>query len=352
MGKISRSVKRLRNNVIAIRYVINEEKSYNSSLSFPNKLNCLINGFSSEKYMLYNFSKNSHANYLSDYKRHKTQVINGAYSIVLNDKMLFDKVLADHTVTPKIFGKIKNGTIYLNNTMANICSLMDLLKTEQVLIIKKHNGGGGKGIYRVQYKDDMLVVNNNEISIDEFTNMIVDFEDYMISEHVKQADYSNRIYPGTINTIRVITMRDPETSEIFIPIAVHKFGSKKTEPADNVWRGGLTALVDVESGFIQKPALHHEKNKKIEWVTAHPDTNETIEHVKIPNWDQVKESIIKIATKLDFLHYVGWDLVVTNDGIRIIEGNNYSDVNILQIHQPLLVDARVKRFYQYYGILK
>ena len=72
----------------------------------------------------------------------------------------------------------------------------------------------------------------------------------------------------------------------------------------------------------------------------------------VPNWDNVKKSIVDIANSFDFLNYVGWDLVVTNEGIKIIEGNNYSDVNILQIHKPLLVDERVKKFYKYYGILK
>lgn len=49
--------------------------------------------------------------------------------------------------------------------------------------------------------------------------------------------------------------------------------------------------------------------------------------------------------------YVGWDIIVTDDGYKIIEGNNYSDVNLLQIHRPLLADPRVRRFYLYHGII-
>lgn len=44
--------------------------------------------------------------------------------------------------------------------------------------------------------------------------------------------------------------------------------------------------------------------------------------------------------------------VVTDEGVKVIEGNNYSDVNILQIHQPLLNNEKVKRFYKYYGIIR
>jgi hypothetical protein len=43
-------------------------------------------------------------------------------------------------------------------------------------------------------------------------------------------------------------------------------------------------------------------------------------------------------------------VVVTEDGFRILEGNNFSDVNLLQIHGPLLKDERVAAFYSRHGI--
>ena len=352
MGKLTRRIKKLRQSILALQYLINEERSFDSHLNIICKLKCLTKGFSSEKYFLYNIKKNGFDKYLSDYQRHKTQAINGPYSIVLNDKTLFYKLLSPKGVTPKFFGSIKRGNIYINNIKSNNDELIQLLKNKGSIIIKKNKGGGGKGIYRIEYKDSMFKINNEEVTKEEFFKFMSNLDDYIISEYIQQADYANRIYPGTTNTIRILTMKDPETNEIFIPIAVHKFGSKKTEPADNVWRGGITALVDISTGILKRPALHKHKNKKIEWINSHPDTNEIIEGVVIPNWDNVKKSIVDIANSFDFLNYVGWDLVVTNEGIKIIEGNNYSDVNILQIHKPLLVDERVKKFYKYYGILK
>lgn len=352
MWKVGRKVRGIKNSFLAWRYVINEEKKYNSNISIIQKLKCLFKGFSSEKYKLYNFEHKGLEEYLSDYKRFRTKEINGKYSIVLNDKHLFDRLSSSENVTPQLYGLIKDGVIYLDGEESSVDSLINLLKKKHYLIIKKQSGGGGKGIYKFHYKENKLGCNGQIITITEFSEKVKNFKNYIISEYLKQADYANEIYSETINTVRIITMRDPRTSEAFIPIAVHKFGSKKTGVADNVWRGGLTALVNIDTGIIQTPALHHDGNKKIDWVTKHPDTGVVIEGTQIPNWNEVKKSVISIADKFSFLDYVGWDVVVTTDGIKIIEGNNYSDVNFLQIHQPLLSDERVKEFYRHHGIIK
>lgn len=57
------------------------------------------------------------------------------------------------------------------------------------------------------------------------------------------------------------------------------------------------------------------------------------------------------STKLPFLPYVGWDIIVTDDGYRVLEGKAFSDVNVLQIHTPLLRDPRVHSFYKAHGIV-
>ena len=352
MELASKYIKRFWYNYLATRYLLAQERSYKSKAGIYIKIKCITRGFSSEKYDLYNLSVNGFNDYLSDFKRFKTVLINRPYQIVLNDKNVFSKILAVDHITPEIYGKLKDGRIYLEHEEVTLDTLKAFLKEKKKVIIKKYDGGGGKGVYRVVYSLEKFNVNNDLLSWEEFINYIKNLDNYLIMEHLEQARYANTIYSGTINCIRIITMKDPETGEIFIPIAVHKFGSKKTEPADNVWRGGLTAQVDIETGILKKSALHHCKNKKIEWVEQHPDTKVKIEGTRIPNWDQVKRQVIEIARSLDFLNYVGWDVVVTDDGIKIIEGNNFSDVNILQIHQPLLIDERAKSFYRYHKIIK
>lgn len=352
MKKIIGFFKNIMDNYRAVKYLINEEKSYKSKVNFLIKIKCLLKGFSTEKYELYNFRRNNMNNYLSDFHRRKTSIINRPYSIILDDKEIFSKITGISNKTSKLFGKIENGNIIMNHRKVTLSEFLKFIEQQNKIIIKKNHGGGGKGIFKIQYIDQKIYINNELQTEKELNKIIVNLNDYLIMEYLNQADYAHNIYPGTINTIRILTMKDPKTSEIIIPIAVHKFGSKNTEPADNVRNGGVTAQIDLETGLLNKGALHLENNKKIEWIDVHPDTKVKIEGTQIPDWQKMKEELIEVANEFMFLPYVGWDVLITNNGIQIIEGNNFSDVNILQIHQPLLVDKRVKDFYRYYKIIR
>jgi len=35
----------------------------------------------------------------------------------------------------------------------------------------------------------------------------------------------------------------------------------------------------------------------------------------------------------------------------VIEGNAFSDVDLLQTHEPLLADDRARRFFDHYGVV-
>ena len=338
--------------LIPVIYLLNLERTNRSNLNFIKRIKLLLKGFSSEKYDLYNFNTNDNKKYLSDYQRMKTNEINGKHKIILNDKNLFEKIVTHINITAKNIGKIQNGKVYINNELTTINIFLNNLKSEKEIIIKPLQGGGGNSITKVSYNNDAYYLDDVKVTYEEFEKYINQLKNHLIQEHLNQADYSRDIYSGTINTIRILTMRDPETKKAFIATAVHKFGSERTKPVDNVWNGGMTALVDINTGILQKSAYHHENNKKITWQNYHPDTKKEIEGTKIPNWDLVKQKIIELTNELDFLNYVGWDVVVTPESVKVIEGNNCSEVNILQIHQPLLTNDKVINFYKHHNIIK
>jgi hypothetical protein len=51
------------------------------------------------------------------------------------------------------------------------------------------------------------------------------------------------------------------------------------------------------------------------------------------------------------LNYVGWDIVLTDSGPVVLEGNNYTGVRLAQIQSGLLGESRIRAFYQRFGML-
>ena len=340
---------------LALEYLLSSHRKVKKQVGLRKRILCLLRGFSAEKYDLYQMKNNDYKLYLSDYQRRKTAIINGRYSIILSDKTLFSKLFEKDNLTAETYGTINRGVILINDKAVSFIEFIDLIKDKKKLILKIFNGGGGKNIHRLNFVEETFFLNGNQIEKRDLKAFIGNLDNlYLINEHLEQADYAKEIYPNTVNSIRILTMIEPNTNKVIIPVAVHKFGSDKTGHADNVWRGGMTALIDIESGVLQKSALHLENNEKIKWQEQHPDTKVSVSGTRVPNWEAVKSKIIEVAKLANSFNikYVGWDIVVTNNGIKLIEGNNCSDVNILQIHHPLLRDSEAVKFYRHYNIIR
>jgi hypothetical protein len=54
---------------------------------------------------------------------------------------------------------------------------------------------------------------------------------------------------------------------------------------------------------------------------------------------------------LPYIPYIGWDIIVQEEGFKIIEGNNHPGLDTLQAHRPLLKDPRVRKFYKAHGVI-
>jgi len=62
--------------------------------------------------------------------------------------------------------------------------------------------------------------------------------------------------------------------------------------------------------------------------------------------------VLHLASLLSFCPYIGWDLLVTDDDVVVLEGNDGPDLKLHQVHRPLLADPRIRRFYEHHGVVR
>ncbi len=335
--------------------LVNRERKSAKKFDVPLKRRLWLwrHGFLTEAGVYFELTEETVDDYLSNYQRDvKTKDINGKTGRVLDDKLAFHQLLSTDFAEylPDLYAYLSENTAHsidLDKQEDVQEALIQKLTGGNGIVCKPRVGGGGEGIYIIDDTGDGYRINDSPASLAEIRELLTSLDEYLIYERVQQADYAEAIYPDSTNTIRVLTMIDPDTGEPFVGGVGHRFGADSSAPVDNWSSGGITSSID-DSTETLGPAARWTAERGKHWLETHPDTDVEIAGTTVPEWSTIIDELLQVAEKHPYLPYIGWDLVVTGDSgeFKIIEGNRYSDIHILQIHKPLLENNKSFKFYK------
>ena len=83
----------------------------------------------------------------------------------------------------------------------------------------------------------------------------------------------------------------------------------------------------------------------------HPDTGMPLKGLKIPNWSSLVSEIVDLTNKLPYLNFVAWDILLTDDGYCVIEGNASSGCGLFQVEHGVR-NSKLGEIYRSYGIIR
>lgn len=313
-------------------------------------------GFLPEKTDLYDFGAYDPALYLSDIQRWLTREINGAYSIVFNNKVLFTQVFRNFCKVAPVNAIWRNGRVISYDGVWEQC-VAGALTQPRKFVIKPLGGGGGGNVYFVTVDAKRAVIESNEKGREQFTLPVARLGDifktahvpFMVNEFIYQGAYSQALYPRTVNTVRMLVVRDPETLQPHVVRTVQRMGTASSYPIDNFTLGGLSAEIDVETGVLGPAVAAAGPHKGPKW-DFHPNTGEPITGLVVPNWPDVIRKMKSLFLQIPYIAYCGFDLILMDDDVVVLEGNSYSQVRLFQMHRPLLSDPVYVKVLKHYGI--
>lgn len=192
--------------------------------------------------------------------------------------------------------------------------LETFLNKHEYFIYKPVDGLGGHDVKKVYAKDVEL---NN--FYDELTNKHILLEEFIV-QHPAISSFTDK----SVNTIRVMSFGYNGHSEILC--AMMRIGDGKHD-VDNFHQGGMGAIVDIETGEIISDAIDKDNNS----FEYHPVSNIKFKGFKIPNWDKVKDMVLKAALQNEHIHVVGWDVAITKDSCTFVEGNRRPGFDLPQV---------------------
>ncbi|MPY75480.1 MAG: hypothetical protein GEU87_14600 [Alphaproteobacteria bacterium] len=347
---------RLLSVAIRLRGLIQKELKSKVRVPLAKRLLAWRHGFLSESQVIYGLDKENVGDYLSDFARHiKTRNMNGKFMPLLDNKLIFAKMFDNDLLpTPRVLFWLDGGEIFsLRGNRVAVAAPSDvvrLCRDNVRLVIKPVDGGGGASVFRLEAEHDRLFVNRGEKTASDLESFLKSRSQSIAVEFVQQHGYAEQIFPLSTNSLRIVTMWDYRKGCPFIAAAVHRFGRNQTIPVDNWTQGGLSVSVDLDRGCLGKGIMHPSTGVP-GWHSAHPDTGEQIEGIVVPGWERICTQLLQAASTVPFLPYIGWDIVVTDVGFTVLEGNNYSDVNLIQVHGPLLRDPRIETFFRHHRVI-
>lgn len=322
------------------------------------RMRMLSQGFLGYMSVVYDFSKYDRRDYITNHARVRmsrrlhTYNMRARYDAALDNKLFFTAIMKPYLRVADIYAFITRGNVVstCNDLHFNVNLYDFVLSTGQSLVLKSVTGAEGHGVVVLRRSGSGVLMNNEAVSHDELNRIISNLDEFIVCEYLHQSSWSAGLYPNSVNTMRVLTFRDPDTNESFIGAAVHRIGTDRSAPVDNWSQGSLSCNIDLETGELGPGATFPYSGKMI-WHERHPDTNAPIAGERIPNWDAAKEQLLQVVRQLPYLTFIAWDLIVTDDGLAAIEGNATTGVILFQMHKPLLIDKRIRRYFEYHRVV-
>lgn len=243
--------------------------------------------------------------------------------------------------------------------------IFNLLKEKKVLAIKPNSGtSGGLGFIKLELREDGLYENNVKIDMERYEVILKHLQNNIVTEYCKQHDELAKFWDASECTLRVIMCKLPreqhyDTPEWLCIVSMARFGTSISGGTSNQSAGGISMGFDFETGEYNGNGVMYKHfsdrfNFKEEvGIHTHPDSGLTWKGNKLPNWDVVKEEINRLCQHVSSLDYLGLDIIITNDGMKLCEINSHPSLSDEQIMcWPTLSNEKARKFFESKGYNK
>ena len=218
------------------------------------------------------------------------------------------EILDDKTLFYKKYKKyFKHHALATEEILSNPETVNEMLSFPKI-VLKESNGKCGLGTF---------FLDTENLDADNL-HQIMKTEGYDLAEsYIVQHHDLNRLSPSGVNTVRIFTQLDANNEVVIL-------GCRQRisidSPVDNLAAGNIAAPIDEQTGLINGPGVYSDITKTPE--TVHPITKTEIIGFQVPFWKECVELAKSAALEFPENRSIGWDIVVTENGPGLIEGNH------------------------------
>lgn len=317
-------------------YFPEEKRKSNFRIFMDQAIQVLKYGYANDYYFPYGFDVKSKKQ-IDEYlhyapfraRRDARNVKVHSSTAVLRDKLLFGMFTSYYGVS-----SIENLAIITNGRLFNLETkkyqpikefFTNLDKKD--LFLKPIDGQCGEGIYHMIIQKGFITLNSVEMSMGDIENLL-SHSSYLIQPTITQNDKMKSLHPQSLNTIRLVTIRNEKTGQLEIFPSILRIGTGNSF-VDNTSQGGLAVGINLATGSLKEFGFY--KPEFGTKVSVHPDSYIQFSDFKIPYFEKCKQQALFLHSRLCDIHSIGWDIAIGEKGPIFVEGNDNWEINGPQI---------------------
>ncbi len=267
-------------------------------------------------------------------------------SVIFEDKSLMEQIFRALSIPhPYLFCKVIHGRLYSRlGTVLTMDQLNHDLKARnfETLCLKPIDGRGGNDVLLFHIQTDGSYATKQGIELTEdLLTRTCSAHSCLIQEGLKQVPILAKLYPLSINTLRITS--ETVGGESRLMTSCLRLGRNGLE-VDNVSQEGIAVRVDLSTGALDGMGY----TKECKAFDKHPDTGAPFAGHAIPNWDKVTAQVRQAAAKLYQFCYLGWDIALCPTGPLVIEVNLGFGIDAQNIQRGLRPALQLKDPSYYY----
>jgi len=250
------------------------------------------------------------------------QASTGSYNsiVLLRDKYVFAEYLASaigkEYIVPS-YALISKGRVFFSNEK-RWGEISELLVDGSELVYKVIDGECADGVMLVTVSGDKVIADDREYDkagfIESLPNRTIVVQN-VVKQHAELQKFGTR----SVNTIRVVTIMG-KSGEVNLFAAFLRLGASAESFVENRAVGGLGVGLNLETGELMKYGFPHDSfGVRLE---KHPLSGLTFEGFQIPYWKEAVELVKNAHRQFYGIQSIGWDVVITENGPILLEGND------------------------------
>lgn len=205
---------------------------------------------------------------------------------------------------------------------------------DEALVIKPAVGNSSRSVLVLGTDEPSVRLQTlNRPSRDDLEERLRGHGRSVVTTLARPGAYARTIAPGLEGKVEILVARPCPGEAAAVLRAQHLFAAAARLDGSRSRPWHISAPIDVVEGVMGVAKRH--TNQGSHTFPTHPDSGAPIDGVELPYWNLLCEGLLGCLDRHPTVPFLVCDVILTDDGPRVIEAERTIDITSFQAHGPL-----------------